>query len=63
MTDVPALSFSQLINMVQRLGFVRVRRKTTIADHGHRSVPKGLLAKIIRYDLEMTTEEFLRVLR
>jgi len=76
MSDIPALSFSQLINLVQGLGFVRVRqrgshirfvhpdgRKTTVPDHGHKIVPKGLLAKIIRYDLEMTTEEFFGMLR
>jgi predicted RNA binding protein YcfA (HicA-like mRNA interferase family) len=37
-------------------------RRTTIPDHGQRSVPKGLLLKIVRNDLEMTLSEFLRLL-
>ena len=73
MTNIPALSFSQLIIAVEQLGFTRVRqrgshirfvhedgRRTTIPDHGQRSVPKGLLHKIVHNDLEMTFSEFLR---
>ncbi|MGC9197185.1 MAG: type II toxin-antitoxin system HicA family toxin [Syntrophobacteraceae bacterium] len=54
MTHIPSLSFKQLISVVERLGFARVRqrgshirfahddgRKTTIPDHGNKSVPKG----------------------
>ncbi len=76
MTNIPALSFKQLIATVERLGFTRVRqrglhirfahgdgRRTTIPDHGQKSVPKGLLLKIVRNDLEMTLSEFLRVLQ
>ena len=76
MTNIPALSFKQLIAAVERLGFTRVRqrgshirfahgdgRRTTIPDHGQKSVPKGLLLKIVRDDLEMTLSEFLRVLQ
>ncbi|MBU1345197.1 MAG: type II toxin-antitoxin system HicA family toxin, partial [Proteobacteria bacterium] len=33
-------------------------RKTTIPDHGNKDVPKGLLSKIIRYDLEMDQYDF-----
>lgn len=71
MTDYPAVSFRELIQKVKRLGFRKVRqkgshirfvhsdgRKTTIPDHGGRSVPHGLLTKIIRYDLEMNMEDF-----
>jgi predicted RNA binding protein YcfA (HicA-like mRNA interferase family) len=56
---------------LSRLGFQQVRqkgshirfahpdgRKTTIPDHGDKDVPKGLLSKIIRYDLEMDLSDF-----
>jgi len=33
-------------------------RKTTIPDHGGRDVPKGLMTKIIRHDLEMSMDAF-----
>jgi len=61
MMDYPALSFRELIKKVKKLGFKKVRqkgshirfahsygRKTTIPDHGSKSVPHGLLIKIIR---------------
>jgi predicted RNA binding protein YcfA (HicA-like mRNA interferase family) len=76
MTHIPTLSFNQLIAAVERLGFARVRqrgshirfahddgRKTTIPDHGNHSVPKGLLLKIVRNDLEMTLADFLKILQ
>ena len=71
MTQVPTISFRDLIRRVEVLGFERVRqkgshirfvhpdgRKVTIPDHGLKDVPRGLLAKIIRLDLEMTTGDF-----
>ncbi len=71
MIDYPTLSFRELIQKVKMLGFRKVRqkgshirfahsdgRKTTIPDHGSKSVPRGLLNKIIRYDLEMNIEDF-----
>ena len=71
MMDYPALSFRELIQKVKKLGFKKVRqkgshirfahsdgRKTTIPDHGSKSVPHGLLIKVIRYDLEMNIEDF-----
>ena len=73
MTNVPLISFRRLIQKVKQLGFEAVRqkgshmrfvhpdgRKTTIPDHGNKDVPQGLLIKIIRYDLEMTIEDFFR---
>jgi len=61
----------KIIQKVQALGFQRVRqqgshirfvhldgRKTTIPDHGSKDVPKGLLNKIIRHDLEMNPSDF-----
>ena len=71
MTQTPAVSFRSLIQRVKQLGFEAVRRKgshirfthpdgrkTTIPDHGNKDVPKGLLLKIIRIDLEMNIDEF-----
>lgn len=71
MTDIPSVSFKTLIKKVQGLGFEPVRqkgshirfvhrdgRKTTIPDHGSKTVPRGLLIKIIRQDLEMDLKEF-----
>jgi predicted RNA binding protein YcfA (HicA-like mRNA interferase family) len=71
MIDYPTPSFRELIQKVKKLGFRKVRqkgshirfahsdgRKTTIPDHGSKSVPRGLLIKIIRYDLEMNIEDF-----
>lgn len=76
MTQIPALSFNRLIAAVERLGFNRVRqrgshvrfahddgRRTTIPDHGNKSVPKGLLIRIVRSDLEMELADFLRQLQ
>jgi predicted RNA binding protein YcfA (HicA-like mRNA interferase family) len=65
------MTFKNLIRKIQKLGFQKVRqkgshirfahpdgRKTTIPDHGDKDVPKGLLSKIIRYDLEMDLSDF-----
>ena len=71
MAEYPTISFKTLISRLKTLGFEPVRqkgshirfvhpdgRKTTIPDHGNKDVPKGLLSKIIRYDLDMKNEEF-----
>ena len=71
MTDIPSISFRFLIKRVESLGFEPVRRKgshiryihmdgrkTTIPDHGAKDVPKGLLMKIIKYDLKINLEDF-----
>ena len=76
MTRLPNITFKYLIKSVEKLDFVRIRqkgshirfkhpdgRRTTIPDHGSRDVPKGLLVKIIRYDLEMQTDEFDEILK
>ena len=73
MTDIPSISFRDLIKKVKRFGFVPVRqkgshirfvhsdgRKTTIPDHGSKNVPVGLLSKIVRHDLDMDFKSFLR---
>jgi predicted RNA binding protein YcfA (HicA-like mRNA interferase family) len=71
MSHIPSITFKELIKLVGKLGFQRVRqkgshirfvhpdgRKTTIPDHGNKDVPYGLLIKIIRHDLEMELEKF-----
>ncbi len=76
MTHFSNITFKHLIKIIEKLGFKRIRqkgshirfehpdgRKTTIPDHGSRDVPKGLLVKIIRYDLEMQTDEFEEILK
>ena len=73
MPVIPAISFNKLILLVESLGFIRIRqkgshirfshsdgRKITIPDHGKKDVPKGLLVKIIRYDLKMEPSEFFK---
>jgi predicted RNA binding protein YcfA (HicA-like mRNA interferase family) len=71
MIAYPSISFKDLIQKVKKMGFQKIRqkgshirfehsdgRKTTIPDHGNKDVPKGLLNKIVRYDLEITQEDF-----
>lgn len=71
MTVYPSVTFTELIQKVQKMSFQKVRqkgshirfvhpdgRKTTIPDHGHTDVPRGLLSKIIRHDLELNVDQF-----
>jgi len=71
MKNIPSITFKDFIKKVEKLGFQRTRqrgshirfvhpdgRKTTIPDHGSKDVPRGLLVKIIRYDLEIEIDEF-----
>jgi predicted RNA binding protein YcfA (HicA-like mRNA interferase family) len=37
-------------------------RKTTIPNHGSQDMPKGLLVKIIKQDLQITVDEFMSFL-
>lgn len=71
MSDKPTITFKKLIRKVERLGFQKVRqkgshirfahpdgRKTTIPDQGNKDVPRGLLIKIVRHDLELDDDSF-----
>jgi predicted RNA binding protein YcfA (HicA-like mRNA interferase family) len=62
----------ELLKFLEELGFKPVRMKgshvrlrsedgrvTTIPIHGNKEIPKGLLRKIIREDLQMSLEEFM----
>jgi predicted RNA binding protein YcfA (HicA-like mRNA interferase family) len=71
MPHIPILTGKELIRFLQILGFRIIRMKgshyrlkhpdgriTTIPVHGNECLPKGLLRKIIREDLEMNLEDF-----
>ena len=68
---LPVIKGKDLIAFLETLGFVVIRQKgshvrmksndgryTTVPVHSGEEVPKGLLRKIIREDLEMTLEDF-----
>ena len=69
---LPVMKGRDLIVLLQSLGFqivqtrgshVRMRspdgRVTTVPLHGNGDIPKGLLRKIIREDLELSLDEFM----
>ena len=68
---LPVIRGKELVAFLETLGFTVIRQKgshmrmksedgryTTVPVHGGEDIPKGLLRKIIREDLEMTLEEF-----
>jgi predicted RNA binding protein YcfA (HicA-like mRNA interferase family) len=68
---LPVIKGRDLILLLQSIGFEIIRTKgshvrmkcsdgrvTTVPLHGSEDIPKGLLRKIIREDLEMTLDEF-----
>ncbi|MBI2909677.1 MAG: type II toxin-antitoxin system HicA family toxin [Chloroflexi bacterium] len=72
MPDLPTIREFEFVKFLRSLGFrvirtrgshVRLRaedgRVTTAPVHRGRNIPKGLLRKIIREDLEISIEEFL----
>jgi predicted RNA binding protein YcfA (HicA-like mRNA interferase family) len=71
MPELPVLTGKALVRFLESMGFeimrmkgshVRMKAKdgrvTTVPVHGHRNIPKGLLRKIIREDLEISLGEF-----
>ena len=71
MPKLPVIKNRDLIKLLESMGFkitrtkgshVRLRaedgRVTTVPVHGNNDIPKGLLRKIIREDLEISLEEF-----
>jgi len=71
MPKIPAITGKELIKFLQSIGFEITRTKgshvrlwlkdkkaTTVLIHGNKVIPKGLLRKIIREDLEMDLDEF-----
>ncbi|HPC76693.1 MAG TPA: type II toxin-antitoxin system HicA family toxin [bacterium] len=74
MSELPVIKGRELVNFLESIGFrvIRVRgshvrlraedgRVTTIPVHGNKDIPKGLLRKIIREDMEISLEEFLEL--
>ncbi len=72
MPKLPTVKGKELKLFCKKIGFtvtrkrgshVRMRhddgRVTTIPIHGSKDIPKGLLKKIIREDIEISTEEFI----
>ncbi|NQS97662.1 MAG: type II toxin-antitoxin system HicA family toxin [candidate division Zixibacteria bacterium] len=71
MSKLPIISGGELIKFLKSIGFTIIRRKgshirlkaedgriTTVPIHGNKDLPKGLLRKIVREDLEMSLKEF-----
>ncbi|HPG33440.1 MAG TPA: type II toxin-antitoxin system HicA family toxin [Lentimicrobium sp.] len=74
MPQLPVISGKDFIRFLLPLGFVVVRingshhrlkhpdgRVTTIPVHKNESIPKGLLRKIIREDLDLELTDFLNL--
>jgi len=72
MPRLPTIKGKQLVKFLKSINFKIIRRKgshvrlktedgrlTTVPLHGNKDIPKGLLRKIIREDLEMSIEEFI----
>ncbi|MCX6690792.1 MAG: type II toxin-antitoxin system HicA family toxin [Methanoregula sp.] len=68
---LPVIKGKDLVAFLQTLGFTAIRQRgshvrmksddgrvTSVPVHRGEEVPKGLLRKIIREDLEMTREDF-----
>jgi len=73
MSKLPLIKANDLLKFLEELGFKPVRMKgshvrlkaddgrvTTIPIHGNREIPRGLLRKIIREDLQMELDDFLK---
>ncbi len=72
MPQLPVISGKDFVKFLQTLGFIVVRingshhrlkhpdgRVTTVPVHKNEELPKGLMRKIIREDMDMDLEEFL----
>jgi predicted RNA binding protein YcfA (HicA-like mRNA interferase family) len=76
MPQLPVISGKEFLKFLQVIGFIVVRingshyrlkhpdgRITTIPVHKNQDLPKGLLRKIIREDLELELDMFIELLR
>ena len=74
MLRLPVIKGRDLVNFLESIGFkvtrtkgshVRLRsedgKATTVPVHKNKDIPKGLLRKIIREDLEISLEEFFKL--
>jgi predicted RNA binding protein YcfA (HicA-like mRNA interferase family) len=68
---LPVIKGKDLVDFLKTLGFLVIRQKgshvrmksddgryTSVPVHSGEDIPKGLLRKIIREDLDMTLEDF-----
>ncbi|HLC33068.1 MAG TPA: type II toxin-antitoxin system HicA family toxin [Candidatus Nanoarchaeia archaeon] len=73
MTKLPLLNAKEITKILQKLGFQLKRqegshmlfehpdgRTTVIPNHGGEEVDRGLLNKIVKHDLNMERDEFLK---
>lgn len=73
MTKLPLLSAEELAKILKKLGFQFVRqqgshmffehedgRTTVIPNHPGEDLDRGLLLKIVKHDLRMSREEFMK---
>jgi len=74
MHQIPVISGKDFIKFLQTLGFIVVRingshhrlkhpdgRVTAVPVHKNEDIPKGLMHKIIREDLDLELDEFLNL--
>ena len=74
MTKLPVIKGRKFVKFLQSIGFEIIRtrgshvrmqsedgRVTTVPIHAGKSLPKGLLRKIIREDLKMDLKEFIEL--
>jgi predicted RNA binding protein YcfA (HicA-like mRNA interferase family) len=74
MSKLPLITAKELIKILIQLGFELRRQKgshkffqhsdgrtTVIPDHGNEQIDRGLLNKIIKQDLLMTIDEFIKL--
>ncbi len=75
MTKLPLLNAKEVAKVLNKLGFEMKRqegshmffehldgRTTVIPNHGGEDIDRGLLNKIIKHDLNITREEFIKFL-
>lgn len=76
MAKLPTLTGREVAKVVMKLGFIFDHqtgshmvyqhsdgRKTTIPHHSGEELGPGLLLKIIKYDLKITREEFIKLVK
>jgi predicted RNA binding protein YcfA (HicA-like mRNA interferase family) len=72
---LPVLSGKELIKLLEKLGFAVIRingshhrmkhpdgRVTTVPVHKNDPIPKGLLRKILREDIEVSVEDLKKII-
>ena len=73
MTKLPLLNAKEMAKILTKMGFTLKRqegshmffehpdgRTTVIPNHGGEEIDRGLLNKIVKYDLQMSREEFMK---